>query len=131
MIKSSGVRLDLLRTRIVIETESNEYYLFPDSILIPEGMDLADFVPILNNSIEAILWLKTFRTLYGLKKSVMGLQVDGRLIIPPIQGVKSQEDEKMVYGWICGYFYYRSILLRQSKRIFSTRLEVKSQKLRV
>jgi hypothetical protein len=107
-MRSLGWRLR--DSRIVIEADGKEYYLFYDSTLIPDGVEFKDFIPILNNSTEVILWLAE----YSSGKSVNGLQVDGQLIIPPIQGVKRYEVERRwaivlcVMFLVIGIIYYRT-----------------------
>lgn len=99
-------------TRIVIESDAKEYFLFPHDELIPEGIIFDEIIPILNRSTEAVLWIEEFDDGY----SVMGLEIGGRLIIPPTQGVKFHEKQRRVGLWgaagfiamaAFGYFYFR------------------------
>jgi hypothetical protein len=94
--------------KIVIEADRKKYDLHPYTPLIPDGSDLDKLYDDVFRTNEAVLWIDK-------DDRVMGLLADGRLIIPPIQGVKFHENERkyamvlIVIFVVLGIFYYRYV----------------------
>src|SRR5215475_11390566 len=76
-------------TRVVIEAGGKEYVLYSHNELMPKGIGFHEIPSTLNRSTEAVLWVEESQGHH----SVRGLEVDGRLIISPAQGVKFHEAE--------------------------------------
>jgi hypothetical protein len=107
--------LNLRRTKVIIEASGKEYVLFSNRELMPKGMRFVEIPSTLNRSTEAVLWVEESQGYHA----VIGLEVDGRLIISPAQGVKFHEDERKAGLWgavgcfamaIFGYFYFKNIM---------------------
>jgi hypothetical protein len=94
--------------KIVIRADRKEYNFYPSTPLIQDKSEFDKLYRILLRSKEVILWIDK-------DDSVMGLQADGRLIIPPIQGIKFYERERKlaialsVIFFVIGVLFYRYV----------------------
>jgi hypothetical protein len=97
------------RSWIVIEADGKKYFLDSREELMPWWAEkISDILPVLSGSAEMTLWVDEYSAGY----SVMGLEVGGKLIIPPTQGVKLHENERRfalwgaVFSFVSAVFFY-------------------------
>jgi hypothetical protein len=94
--------------KIVIRADRKEYSFYPSTPLIQESSEFDKLYRILLRSKEVKLWIDK-------DDSIMGLQADGQLIIPPIQGIKYYERERKlsialsVIFFVIGVLSYRYV----------------------
>lgn len=92
------------RPKIVIEAGGKKYFLFPRNELRPEWADTVfDVLPILDSSTEATLWVE--------EHLVMGLEVGGRLIISPAQGIEYCERNRRAAPWVAVGFFVAAVYM--------------------
>lgn len=79
--------------KIVIDAKTREYHLYPYTQIIPEKIRFEEVVTLLNQSSEAIIWVREAGDPF-----VMGIQTE-HLNIPPSRGVEWQNEDNKSALW--------------------------------
>lgn len=96
--------------KIVIESGGKEYSLYPHGELKPEWAEkFSEILPVLASSTEATIWVDD-------GYSVMGLEIGGRLIISPTQGVKLHQNKRRIILLLAALFFVAAIIIYLSVR---------------